>query len=129
MKKAVKKGVRKNKDLLKGIKIMILCTVILAASQYFMKLAAPKFSLRISGIFLNWPIYVGFLLLGVGSLLLTAALKKGDLSTIYPIISLSFVWTTLMAIIIFNEQITKLKILGIITIIIGVIFLTRGESS
>jgi drug/metabolite transporter (DMT)-like permease len=47
-------------------------------------------------------------------------LKYGDLSTLYPFIALSYVWTFLFSVIFFKENSHALKIIGCVLIILGV---------
>ena len=60
------------------------------------------------------------------TLLLVLALKDGELSMLYPIIALTYVWVTLLSYALLNEPPNLYKNLGILTIVIGVAVLGRG---
>lgn len=71
-------------------------------------------------IFFGLAIYVG------GILFWLVALSRVDLSFAYPFASLSYVLMFLASWIFLNEQITMLRIIGSVVIILGVIIVSRG---
>jgi drug/metabolite transporter (DMT)-like permease len=56
------------------------------------------------------------------------ALRHGELSVLYPIISLSYVWVAIAAVLVFHESMNAIKVVGIATIIFGVAILGRAGS-
>jgi drug/metabolite transporter (DMT)-like permease len=68
----------------------------------------------------------GLSLYGVFTVLLVLALRDGELSVIYPIISLTYVWVTFLSMIFFNESLNPYKGGGIAIIVLGVTILGRG---
>jgi multidrug transporter EmrE-like cation transporter len=54
------------------------------------------------------------------------ALRFGELNTLYPIVSLTFIWVTMISVYVLNESISFSKISGITTIIGGVFLIQRG---
>ena len=50
------------------------------------------------------------------------ALKVGELSQIFPMLALNFIWVALAAVFIFGETLTTIRILATILIAIGVLF-------
>jgi len=106
--------------------LMILCTLFLAAAQFFQKMAGDRLVLSVEGFLLNWPFYVGIALAGIGAILMTMALRGGELSKIFPLISLSFIWTALISVFFFGEVITLATTIGIAFIILGVAVLGRS---
>ena len=54
------------------------------------------------------------------------ALREGELSMLYPIISLTYVWVTLLSYTVLGERPNAFKIAGIVVIVIGVAVLGRG---
>lgn len=106
--------------------LMILCTFFLATGQFFHKIASTRIGLSIEGLLLNWPFLLGLATAGIGALIMTFALREGELSTLFPYISLSFVWTALIATFIFGEQFLFTTGIGILFIIAGVTVLGRA---
>ena len=114
---------RKKKKSLLGPALMVVCTLFLATSQFLMKTASERFSLSIEGILLNWPFLAGLVIAGLAAVIMTVAFKHGDMSLLFPIIALSFVWTTFIAAVVFGEHIGTFVYVGIWLIIMGVIVL------
>ena len=73
----------------------------------------------------NIPLVAGYALYGVFCLMMIMALRKGELSLIYPIISLAYVWVTILSYFIFHDTINPIKLAGIVTVMIGVAMLGR----
>lgn len=117
-----------NKDKTKiGIIIMIICTLFTALGQLFFKYSSQSFELNIISLITNYNLILGFIFYGLGALLLIIALRFGELSAIYPFISLTFIWVMVISLIVFNETINSFKINALILIISGTILIFRGE--
>jgi len=54
------------------------------------------------------------------------ALRDGELSLLYPVIALTYVWVTALSFLIFHETVNPYKIAGIVSIVVGVAVLGRG---
>ena len=113
--------------------LVSLCTILGAAAQIMMKKGAdPSIQGMIPTvirIFTNLNLFVGYALYGVSAVLLVLALRKGQLSMLYPVIALTFVWVAILSVLIFHEQLSILRIAGITTVVAGVALLGLGDSS
>ena len=116
-----------NKKTKFGIVIMILCTLLTAFGQLFFKYSSQDLQLNFISLITNHNLILGFLFYGVGAVLLIMALRFGDLSVIYPFISLTFIWVMIISIIVFNEKVNSFKINAIILIILGIMMIGGGE--
>ncbi|HUA18490.1 MAG TPA: hypothetical protein VMB25_07075 [Bryobacteraceae bacterium] len=110
---------------------VIGCTLLVAVAQYLIKIGANQLSHAgllgtLIGIFTILPLFAGYALYGVFTVLFVAALRHGELSILYPLISLSYVWVTITAVLAFHEAMHPLKIVGIALIIAGVAVLGYG---
>ena len=112
---------------LKAIGLVFTCTILGAAAQLLMKLGMSHFQPDLAAILTNLPLVAGYALYGVNTLLLVLALKDGELSTLYPIIALTYVWVTLLSYALLGERVNSYKNAGIIAIVLGVAILGRGE--
>lgn len=63
------------------------------------------------------------LVFGAGLIFGVLALRFGNLSIVYPITSLVYVWTVLLSKYILKEKVKTKEILGVIFIILGIIFI------
>ena len=114
-----------------AILIVIVCTLLVAVGQYLIKLGANQLShaglvATMIGIFTIPPLFAGYCLYGVFTVLFVYALRHGELSILYPLISLGYVWVTITAVIAFHESMNPLKIIGLVIIIAGVAVLGWG---
>lgn len=74
----------------------------------------------------NVPLVAGYVLYGINTVMLVLALKDGELSMLYPIIALTYVWVTLLSYAVLSEKPNLYKNVGISTIVVGVAVLGRG---
>ena len=110
--------------------MMLVFTIAAAIGQTFMKSGAARLSERFTLPLLiaDTPLQIGLVLYCCGALLVVLALRHGELSVLYPVISLSYVWVAILAVVMFHESMTATKAIGIATIIAGVAILGRGGS-
>ena len=55
------------------------------------------------------------------------AYRFGELSVLQPMLSLNYILSIFLAVIILKEEITILKVIGVFVIITGVIIIARGD--
>jgi len=113
--------------------LVSLCTILGAAAQILMKKGADP---TIHGmvptfirIFTNLNMFVGYALYGISAVLLVLALRKGQLSLLYPVIALTFVWVAILSVLVFHEHLSLMRVGGIATIVFGVAMLGWGQST
>ena len=70
--------------------------------------------------FLNKNLMIGVGLFCLSSVFYVGAMKYGELSLLYPITSLSYIWISLLSVKFLGERMNRYKWLGILLIIIGV---------
>ncbi len=74
------------------------------------------------------PLRGGLALYGVGAVMMVLALQHGELSVLYPVISLSYVWVAILSVLVFHEHMNVFRVGGIAVIIAGVAILGRSGS-
>ncbi len=115
----------------KIIPYVIIQCLLLTGGQVFLKLALtrmPAFSwTRTFWITLlaNWQFAVCGLFFGLASLLWMYIVKVFPFSTAYPMVSLSYVFGMMAAIVIFHEEVSMMKWVGVILIVIGCILIGK----
>lgn len=117
-----------------AIFIVLACTLLVAVGQYLIKLGANRLShagflATMIGIFTIPQLFAGYCLYGIFTVLFVYALRHGELSILYPLIALGYVWVTITAVVAFHETVNPLKITGLLVIICGVAVLGWGGSS
>ena len=85
------------------------------------------FADTIIGIFTNPYLFAGYSLYGLSAILLILALRHGELSILYPVIALTYVWVAILSVVIFHENMPYLRMLGIATVVCGVAVLGRSR--
>jgi undecaprenyl phosphate-alpha-L-ara4N flippase subunit ArnE len=114
--------------LISGIVIQCL---FLAAGQVFLKFGLAKIDKFtwtwrfFQDFFTNWWMLASGLSMVAASIIWFYILKHHDLSLVYPLISISYIFGTLAAIFIFHEIVSPMRWLGVLFIMIGVAFLTK----
>lgn len=108
--------------------MMAGATLLSAAAQILIKTGMHHFRPDPIALLTNVPLVAGYTLYGLFTLLMVLALREGELSLMYPIISLSYVWVTALSYFIFKDTLSPLKLVGIAGIMAGVALLGRGES-
>lgn len=114
-----------------SIALVFLCTVLGAAAQILMKSGTQSTEASsplalIAAIFTNWHLFLGYALYGLSTVVLIVALKYGQLSILYPVIALTYVWVTILSVVLYSEVLNPFKILGLTTVVLGVAILGRG---
>ena len=109
-------SLKKNK---KGIILMIISSICACTGQMFWKLATTNEDI----IYL----LIGFTLYGIGALIMIVAYKFGKLSVLQPMLSLNYILTIILGALILNENITILKVVGILIITTGVFMIGGGD--
>jgi uncharacterized membrane protein len=104
-----------------AIVAVVLSSMLGALGSLMFKYGSKNISLRLSGLITNYYLILGLMSAGIGAVLFIAALRFGDLSIMYPIISLQYVWISLLSIRFLNEKMNSMKWLGIILIMVGVV--------
>lgn len=106
---------------------MIICTLFTSFGQVFFKLSSRNFEFDIMRLITNYWLYPAFIFYFVGALILVIALKKGELSIVYPMISMSFIWVTLISVFYLNESFALNKIQGMFLIVCGISSIGLGS--
>ena len=114
------KNARRNSFLL-----VFTCTILGAAAQLLIKTGMNHFSPHLMALATNLPLVAGYTLYGINTLMMVLALKNGEMSMLYPIIALTYVWTTLASYTLLGEPSNIYKNIGIVTIVLGVAVMGR----
>lgn len=124
----------------KSIYMVLGCTVFAAAAQVLMKFGAnhamPQLNLSETATWMpfatalagNYMLLAGYIVQSGNALLLILALRDGELSMLYPIIALTYVWVNLLSMYFFHDQMNVWKGIGIALVIGGVALLGRASS-
>lgn len=101
-----------------GILIMVFSAALSAFGQYFWKLSDAHSLL---------PMFIGFVLYGVGAVLMIVAFQFGSFSVLHPMQSLSYVFALLIGFFLLGESIGPTKIMGLVLVMLGVVMIGAGD--
>ena len=105
--------------------LVFACTILGAAAQLLIKTGMNHFSPHLMALVTNLPLVAGYTIYGINTLMMVLALKNGEMSMLYPIIALTYVWTTLASYTLLGEPSNAYKNIGIVTIVLGVAVMGR----
>jgi len=111
-----------------AIGLVISATLIGAFGPILLKKASAKKLTSISSLLKNYHLMGGIGLYAIGTTLFIPALKGGDLSILYPFVSLNYVWVSLLSVKFLGEKMNSFKWFGIAAIILGVSFIGIGST-
>jgi drug/metabolite transporter (DMT)-like permease len=109
--------------------------LVLAASflgsfgAVFLKSGAQKLRHGLRYLILNLHLGAGVTLFLGSSAFYVLGLKRGEVSVLYPMVSLANVWTLAWSRLFFKEPITRAKTVGLLLIMVGVFFIGLGAES
>lgn len=120
----VRKSFRFNRR--QTIALVFCCTVFGAIAQILIKYGANMLpNGHPVSMITNLHLMAGYSLYGISTILLVLALRDGELSILYPVISLTYVWVTFLSVMFFKESLNLFKILGVFIIVAGVTVLGK----
>jgi drug/metabolite transporter (DMT)-like permease len=108
--------------------MMFGCTLLGAAGQVLMKLGANTLGTSTSPVamLLTPAVFFGYALYGLMTVLFVFALRHEELSILYPIIALTYVWVAGLSVLFFKESLTATRLVGVLVIVLGVTVLGRN---
>lgn len=115
--------------------LVVCCTIIGAAAQVLIKKGADGLGSNATvvqaalAMLFNPPLFAGYAMYGVSTVLLVLALRHGQLSLLYPVFAMTYVWVTILSVLIFHDSMNGFKLAGIATIVGGIAVLGKGSSA
>ena len=111
----MRESIKKNK---KGLILMTISSLFVCFGQLCWKLYTTN------GFLL---LILGFILYGIGALIMLRAYRYGSLSVLQPMLSVNYIISIFIGYFILSEKISFNKIAGILLIIIGLFFISTGD--
>ena len=105
--------------------LVLLGSVIGSFGAVFLKLGAERLRYGLRHL-ISWQSFMGVLLYVISSFLFVAGVRKGELSVLYPMVSLGYVCTLFWSRIFFKEQLTTQKFVALGLIVFGICLIGAG---
>ena len=113
--------------MIRSMLLVFIASVIGSFGAVFLKLGAGRLHLHVRSLVLNWQLQLGVLLFLGSTVFYVLGLRRGELSVLYPMVALGYVWTLFWSRIFFGEPLTRDKFLGIGMILSGIVILNLGN--
>jgi undecaprenyl phosphate-alpha-L-ara4N flippase subunit ArnE len=107
--------------------IVLVASFIGSFGAVFLKAGAERLHRDFWNVVYNWRLAIGVTFFMGSSLLYMKGIKNGELTVLYPMVSLGYVWTLLWARIFFGEPLTRGKFAGLGLILFGIVLLAFGN--
>ena len=107
--------------------LVLAASVIGSFGAVFLKFGAMHLELTVMGMVRNWRLAVGIVLYLMSSAFFMAGIKNGELTILYPMVSISYIWTMIWSRLIFKEPVTRYKVMGLGLITAGIAVLNLGR--
>ena len=111
---------------LSSILLVITASFIGSMGAVYLKLGAEPLRYGWKNA-LNWKLAAGVGLFLGSSVFYLLGIKRGELSVLFPMVSVSYVLGAFWSRIYFREQFTKAKFIGLALILTGVVFVGLGK--
>lgn len=115
-----------NPVLVRSMLLVFTASVVGSFGAVFLKLGAAELTGSILS-FLNWRLAFGVALFLGSSVFYALGIKGGQLSVLYPMVSLGYIWTLVWSRLFFREALTKQKFMGLGLILLGVFLVGMGS--
>jgi len=110
-----------------SILLVMLASFIGSFGAVFLKSGAVKIHRNWRTLAYNWRLAAGVGAFLLSSVFFVMGVRHGELTILYPMNSLGYLWTLVWARIFFGEPLTRSKFFGLGMILIGVAFLGLGN--
>ena len=116
------------KTPLSSIFLILTSSLIGSFGAVFLKIGAEHMKRSLGSFFRNYWLGVGVCLYLLSSVFFVMGVAQGELTILYPMVSLGYIWTILWARLFFKEPFTMSKIAGLAMIIFGVALINFGNA-
>jgi multidrug transporter EmrE-like cation transporter len=106
--------------------LVFAASVIGSFGAVFLKMGAARLNGSVLS-FVNTRLALGVTLFLGSSVFYALGIKGGQLSVLYPMVSLGYIWTLLWSKLFFDEPFTRNKFFGLALILLGVFFVGLGS--
>lgn len=111
-----------------AILLVFVSSFLGSFGMVFLKAGAGRLERNLKSLLTNYWLMAGIATYVLSSVLYVIALKSGELSILYPMVSLGYIWALIWARIFFKEPLTPNKFVGLGMILIGIACIGAGST-
>jgi len=115
-----------NNTPLSSVGWVLLASFFGSFGALFLKIGAGKLQRGLASLLTNWRLMIGIAFYLFSSVLFVLGVRKGELSVLYPMVSLGSVWTLFWAKLVLGEPLTRPKFVALGMILCGIALLGLG---
>ncbi len=107
--------------------LVVMASFIGSFGAVFLKAGAGRLHRNLDSLFFNWRLMVGVALFLLSSYFFVLGVREGELTVLYPMVSLGYIFTLFWSRLFFGEPFTRSKFVGLGLIIAGIVLLSLGS--
>lgn len=107
--------------------LVLIASFIGSLGAILLKKGSGKDLSSINELLTNYNLIEGVLLYGLSGIFFVPALKGGELSVLYPLVSTGYIWTCLLSIKFLDERMNRYKWFAIFSIVVGITLIGFGS--
>jgi multidrug transporter EmrE-like cation transporter len=107
--------------------LMLVASFFGSFGAAFLKSGAERLKFTVRDLVRNYHLSAGVAFYLLSSYFFVLGLRHGELSILYPMVSLGYIWTLLWARMVFKEPFTRGKLIGLGLILLGIVSLGAGN--
>jgi undecaprenyl phosphate-alpha-L-ara4N flippase subunit ArnE len=108
--------------------LVLIASFVGSFGAAFLKAGATRLEIRRwQSLLLNWQLAGGVACYLLSSVFFLMGVRKGELTILYPMVALGYVWTLLWSRMFFGEPFTRNKFMGLGLILLGIVCLGLGN--
>lgn len=111
-----------------SIALVFIASFIGSFGALFLKAGAGRLHDGLRYLVLNPKLILGVVLFVASSIAYVVGIRKGELSVLYPLVSLSYIWALLWSRLFLKEPLTRNKFYGLGLIVLGIVFIGLAKS-
>lgn len=92
-----------------------------------LKAGANHLQFNVRALLTNWKLGLGLGLYLISTVFYVKGISRGEISVLFPLVSLGYVWTAIWSRVFFGESMTRAKYAGLALILIGCVLLGIGK--
>ncbi|HUQ92510.1 MAG TPA: EamA family transporter [Bryobacteraceae bacterium] len=115
------------KTPLSSMLLVLLASFIGSFAAVLLKSGAGRLHRQLRSLILNYRLAAGVGLYLLSSYFFVLGVREGELTVLYPMVALGYVWTLLWSRLFFGEPFTRSKFVGLGMILSGIVLLFTGN--
>lgn len=107
-----------------AILLVFISTIFAAVGSLYLKIGSKNFNMNIVKQLKNFSLILGIFLYVISAVIFIFSLGMANVSVLYPITSLGYIWICILSVKFLKERMNPWKWAGILLIITGVVLIT-----